>query len=283
LTSPLESKKLFLEKVLTSRSAYLLVSHGSRDKRAQLALWQLTQLVCCELKTNVILTQGNYLAQQLHNLPREKTVATVNHERCSLVSSACLELTALPLHEQITQFAREATRAGCQQIQILPLFLLPGVHVREDIPTEVAKAQKILGTTINLQLDSYLGSRAGMLKFLSEQFAQMPSDGRILLAHGSRRPGSNQLSNVLAARLKALPAYWSIFPSLAEQVETLLRSGKHRIAILPYFLFSGKITEAIATQVQQLQQTFSTVELILGQPLGPTKELAKLILEEIAR
>lgn len=283
MTSTLESKKLFLEKVLTSCSAYLLVSHGSRNQRAQLALWQLTQLVRWQLKTNVILTQGNYLEQQLPNLPREKTVATVNQEQCPLVSSACLELTTLPLHEQITQFARGANRAGCQQIEILPLFLLSGVHVREDIPAEVAKAQKILGTTINLQLCSYLGSRAGMLKLLSEQFAQMPSDGRILLTHGSRRQGSNQLSEVLATRLKAIPAYWSVFPSLAEQVETLLRSGKHKIAILPYFLFSGKITEAIATQVQQLQQTFSTVELILGQPLGPTKELAKLILEEIAR
>ncbi len=268
---------------MTSRSAYLLVSHGSRDKRAQLALWQLTQLVRWQLKTNVILTQRNYLKQQLHNLPREKTIAIVKQEQCPLVSSACLELTALALHEQIIQFARLACRGSCQQIQILPLFLLPGFHVREDIPAEVAIAQKILGKTIDLQLGSYLGSRAGMLKLLREQFAQMPSDGRILLAHGSRLPGSNQLSEILAARLKALPAYWSSLPSLAEQVETLLRSGKQRIAILPYFLFSGKITEAIATQVQQLQQTFSTVELILGQPLGPTKELAKLILEEIAR
>lgn len=268
---------------MTSYSAYLLVSHGSRDRRAQLALWQLTQLVCWQLKTNVILTQRNYLEQQLHNLPRKKMVATVNHEQSPLVGSACLELTTLSLHEQITHFAREATRAGCQHIQILPLFLSPGVHVREDIPAEVTKAQKILGTTIKLQLGSYLGSRVGMLGLLSEQFSQIPSDGRILLAHGSRMPGGNQLSEVLAVRLQAIPAYWSVFPSLTEQVETLFRSGKHRIAILPYFLFSGKITAAIATQVQQLQQTFSTVELKLGQPLGPTKELAKLVLEEVTQ
>lgn len=273
-TSTSKSKKLLFEKVLILCSAYLLVSHGSRDSRARLALWQLTQLVRWQLKTNVILTQGNCLEQQLHNLPREK---------CPLVSSASLELTTLPLHEQIAQFARQASQAGCQQIQILPLFLLPGVHVREDLPTEVAKAQQVLGTTVTLQLRPYLGSRVGMLELLREQFAQMPSDGRILLTHGSRRQGSNQLSEALAARLKAIPAYWSVFPSLAEQVEILVGSGKYKIAILPYFLFSGKITEAIATQVQQLQQTFSTVELILGQPLGPTKELAKLVLEEVAR
>ncbi|MBE9168908.1 sirohydrochlorin chelatase [Pleurocapsales cyanobacterium LEGE 06147] len=268
---------------MTSYSAYLLVSHGSRDSRARLALWQLTQLVRWQLKTNVILTQGNYIEQQLHNLPNKKTVTTVNQERCPLVSSACLELTTVPLHEQITQFARQANRANCQQIQIFPLFLLPGAHVREDIPAEVAKAQQVLGATVNLQLRPYLGSRVGMLELLREQFAQMPSDGRILLAHGSRIPGSNQISEVLAAQLKAIPAYWSVFPSLAEQIETLLGAGKHKIAILPYFLFSGKITEAIATRVQQLQQTFSTVELILGHPLGPTKELAKLVLEEVAQ
>lgn len=268
---------------MTSCSAYLLVSHGSRDNRAKLALWQLTQLVRWQLKTNVILTQENYLEQQLHNLAREKTVATISQAQWPIVSSACLELTTLALHEQIIQFSREVTRAGCQQIEILPLFLLSGVHVREDIPAEIFKAQQVLGATVNLQLRPYLGSRVGMLELLSQQFAQMPSDGRILLVHGSRMPGSNQLTEVLAAQLKAIPAYWSVFPSLAEQVETLLRSGQNKIAILPYFLFSGKITEAIATQVQQLQQTFSKVELILGQPLGPTKELAKLILEEVAQ
>jgi sirohydrochlorin cobaltochelatase len=267
---------------LTSCSAYLLVSHGSCDKRSQVALWQLTQLVRRQLKANAILTQENYLEQQLHDVPRERLVATVNQQQYPLVSSACLELTLLPLHEQITRFAQQATQAGYQQIQILPLFLLPGVHVQEDIPAEVAKANQLLDTSVNLQLRPYLGSSVGILELLKEQFSQISSDGRILLTHGSRRPGSNQLIEVLAAKLGAVPAYWSTIPSLVEQIEILACSGKQKIAILPYFLFSGKITEAIATRVQQLQQ-ISTVQLILGQPLGPTPKLARLILEEVAQ
>jgi hypothetical protein len=62
-----------------------------------------------------------------------------------LVGTATLELADTPLHEQICEFASVALADGCKQVQLLPIFLLPGVHVREDIPTEVALAQKSIG------------------------------------------------------------------------------------------------------------------------------------------
>ena len=176
------------------------------------------------------------------------------------------------------QFAQ--LQEGVKQIQILPLFLLPGVHVSEDIPAEVAMAQQQL-EEIQIELRPYLGSQPGIIDLLAEQFEQLPAQARILLSHGSRRPGSNQPVEAIAAQLDAVAAYWSISPSLDQQVENLAAAGYRDIAIVPYFLFAGGITEAIAVAVEQLENSDTT--LYLGEPLGATPQLASLIVKEIKR
>jgi sirohydrochlorin ferrochelatase len=174
------------------------------------------------------------------------------------------------------------------RLKIFPLFLLPGVHVREDIPHQVAIAQKTLGTAIEIELCPYLGSYPGLTPLLAQQFDQVPTihnpqskTGRILLSHGSRRRGANQPIAALASQLNALPAYWSVPPSLTEQVDFLKDQGQSSIVILPYFLFRGGLTEAIAQQVSQMQQSSANLQLYLGEPLGVTPALVNLIVEAI--
>jgi sirohydrochlorin ferrochelatase len=84
----------------------------------------------------------------------------------------------------------------------------------------------------------------------------------------------------LASQLGLIAAYWSVSPSLSAQVEKLTIMGKKRLLILPYFLFGGGITDAIAQTVPALQSQFSQVQLSLGQPLGATPKLAEIILRE---
>jgi sirohydrochlorin ferrochelatase len=271
------------EKTLTISSAYLLVFHGSRDYRAKLAFNQLTQLVIQQLQTNVILTQRNYLEQKLFNLEKKNIINNNSKKRVLLVSSATLELDTLPLHQTIAQFAQEAIKIGCQHLEILPLFLLPGIHVQRDLPAEIARAKSLIKKEeIVIKLHSHLGESPGLCYLLEKKFSELPGDGRILLAHGSRRVAANQACAALAARLSAKLAYCQGSPSLREQIETMIEKGNRKIAILPYLLFPGKLGEAIFTQVQQLRQNFSSVEFIIGEPIGATKELAKLVLEEIA-
>ena len=250
-------------------TAYLLVIHGSRDPRPQIAVDRLVELVSQELETT---SHQRGFAQAFGAQAQATAVISP-----SLVGSAALEL-ALPLHQAIVQFAR--LQEGVKQIQILPLFLLPGVHVSEDIPAEVAMAQQQLGE-IQIELRPYLGSQPGIIDILAEQFEQLPAQARILLSHGSRRPGSNQPVEAIAAQLDAVAAYWSISPSLDQQVENLAAAGYRDIAIVPYFLFAGGITEAIAVAVEQLENSDTT--LYLGEPLGATPQLASLIVEEIKR
>lgn len=203
----------------------------------------------------------------------------VTHSAETLVGMGLLELHPLPLHEQIREFAERSVAAGIQFIQVLPVFLLPGVHVMEDIPAEVARAQQAIGSQAKIKITPYLGKHPGLTGLLSAQQANLAADAWILLSHGSRRAGANQPIEEMAFNLGALPAYWSVRSSLEKQVEALVNAGHRRIGILPYFLFVGAITDAICQYVRELSQRFPAVELYLAEPLGAGVELARLILD----
>ena len=265
---------------MTLSPGYLLVFHGSRDPKTSKMVLQLAQLLTKKLTAKNILTQENYLVQDLSILGTN-TSAISNPSPKPIVEIAALELTSIALHKNIIRFAQKIDRNGGEHIQIIPLFLAAGVHVREDIPREIALAETALKDRVTLKLSPYLGKYSGILGLLHSKFTQLAGDGRILLAHGSRMSEVKEHCQTLGAKLSAAIAYCSIAPSLAEQIKAQIAAGKKKIAILPYFLFPGRITKAIAQEVKQLQRTFPEVELILGQPLGATAELAALIAEEM--
>ena len=197
--------------------------------------------------------------------------------RPPLIDSAPLECALMPLQDSIARFARQVKSQGVQQVKICPLFLLNGIHVSEDIPAEVAAARSQLSGEIELKLLPYFGSRPEMVQLLAVTFASIPARGRILLAHGSRRTLANQTIEAMARKLDALPAYWHILPDLETQIAHLVTGERKNIAIQPYFLFTGGITDAIAREIQRLQAQFTDANLYLGTPLGATPNLARLI------
>ncbi|YAI82310.1 MAG: sirohydrochlorin chelatase [cyanobacterium endosymbiont of Rhopalodia sterrenbergii] len=264
-------------------SAYLLVTHGSQAPRTQIAAERLANIV----KQQLSLRQPIRISRSLS--AKNRTVETsmrgstdlLQSVSSPLIETAPLELTFVSLSQRIQQLGERAKNQGIQNLKIIPLFLLPGVHVREDIPEEVAIAQQHLGKTINLELMPYLGSYCRLTFFLSRQFEEAATVGKILIAHGSRYRGGNQPIEAIAHHLQALPAYWSVAPNLINPINILVRQGKKNITIVPYFLFSGRITTAIVQQVKQLQLAVPQIKLKMGSPLGATPELARLIIEII--
>jgi sirohydrochlorin ferrochelatase len=196
-----------------------------------------------------------------------------------LVGTATLELADTPLHEQICEFASVALAAGCKQVQLLPIFLLPGVHVREDIPTEVALAQKSIGEAITIHQHPHLGAHPSLGTVLASQLAAVDTEAKIMLAHGTRRAGGNEPVEAIGKQLGAVAAYWSVKPTLEEQIVALANAGHQQIAIVPYFLFCGGITDAIAKSITSLQARFPKLELSLANPIGVSPQLANLIVE----
>ena len=247
--------------------AYLLVSHGSRDPRPEVAMEELARNLNDKLESG---------------LNSDATGNILSPTKCnSQIGTAYLELHPQPLHEQIVDFTRKAIANGCHRLKILPLFLLSGIHVTEDIPEEVNLAQKLvkqnLGEDISIELQPYLGSYFGLQRLLAKKITDTSLDGRIIVAHGSRRVEANASIEAMAISLNAVAAYWAVSPSLKDIVVQLAADSKKKIAIIPYFLFAGGITDAIAESIQDLKLQFPGVSFELYEPLGANGELIDLI------
>jgi sirohydrochlorin cobaltochelatase len=268
---------------LISTPAYLLVFHGSRDYRTQTAAINLKNLLIAKYQSKNILTQQNYIEKKSLNFePKSATELTVsNLPMASMIEVAALELGDQSLCESLIKFAQRASLQGFKKIKVVPLFLSPGVHVQSDIPAEIASANQQLNSQITIELSTYLGKYSGIVSLLRTQFTELAAKTRILIAHGSRLIAAAEYYQNLAQQLNAEIAYWSTMPNFSQQIRTQIALGSQKIAILPYFLFPGKITEAIAQEVANLQQEYPHVELRLGKPLGTTPAIAELIAQEV--
>jgi len=255
-------------------SAYLLVAHGSRDPRPQYALDALAQQV------REAIAHRTPAAVSSTGSPPPDAVATP-------VETACLELQPQPLHQQILAFVDRAIAPSPHPLphppalSIVPLFLLPGVHVMDDIPAEVAIAQRALGDRVHLQIYPYLGETVDLAQAL---IPLMPPRGSlILMSHGSRRPGGNVPIEHLAQRLKATVAYWSISPGLEEQLLRQVQQGCQEITVLPYILFPAGITDAIATTLDTLAYRYPQVRFQALPALSDLAPLAEWVLQSLSK
>jgi len=230
--------------------AYLLVAHGSRDPQLQSTL-------------------GKLAASVAEILPASE----------SWVETATLDLGPTPLQDQIVAFGRRAEAVGHRRCQIVPLFLLPGIHVQEDIPAAVAIARQQLASHIVLNLCPYLGSHPGLPSLVAKSFDPCRATTWILLAHGSRYPGGNKPVETIAQHWQAHLAYWAVSPKLPEQAQALVEAGHQSIGVVPYFLFSGYITLAIAQMIAELKQQFANVHFELAPPLEVSRALAQLVVD----
>jgi sirohydrochlorin ferrochelatase len=270
---------------------YFLVFHGSSDPRSQAAAEALTAEFSQKVVYSCQIPQalGATLKQVALEAPLASctaSLATAIHADAEqpVVQAVYLECQPLPLHQQIaTQLQKLQLPPHVAPIRcvILPVFLLQGVHVMEDIPAELSLVQSLLGTSVQMTLTPHLGSHPGLCRIISEQMATVPAEVWVLLAHGSRRPGANHPLESLAEALGAVVAYWSMPPDLESCLTDLVSQGFTQIGIAPFFLFPGAITDAIAATIHQFSLHTPAVKLTLIQPLNACPELTDLLLDLI--
>jgi sirohydrochlorin cobaltochelatase len=260
---------------LNTNSAHLLVFHGSRNQQYFKTISQLASLVRKQLELKTL----DIIQKQIANLQSlTQITATITSQVLSpLVEVAVLEFGEVSLSQRIINFAQKAIALNYQRIKIIPVFLAAGVHVKEDIPLEIAIAKQKLNGSIALDLLDYVGSYSQLTDLIAQKFLPLANSGRILLAHGSRLDRGNVAIEEIGGKVNAINAYWTVPPDLTSAVELLVNQNKSAIFIVPYFLFVGRITEEITSQVATLQNKFPQTKLFLTQPLGATPELAQVI------
>ena len=248
------------------QAIHLLITHGSRNVRSQQSAEQLRS--CIETYLNPDRSQSG----------SEQDLGQRAEQR---IGHAVLEGGTTPLHDQILDYAAQARAEGLGRLQLLPLFLMPGVHVMEDLPQEVALAQKKLvdrDPTFKLSTLPYLGHQLqAHPQSLSSAWGSESGVAKILLSHGSRRSDSTLLSEQFADSIGATTAYWSIEPSLTQTVERLFREGYEEIQVLLYFLFPGGITAAIEESIVELRQSYPRLNLTCKSTLDQISDFPKFI------
>jgi len=282
-------------------TAYLLVAHGSRDPRPQAAMNRLAHLVRERMKSPYGIQKGAVLSLSDYRsdtpetgLTRSFGVKTSLYSLSSrpkteppqpdpIVGTANLELGNFPLSQQIVDFGQRVCGAGIRRVRLAPLFLQRGVHVVEDIPAEVEQARQQLGKRLALEVCAPLGSHPGLKTLLQRKMSQTSADCTVLMAHGSRRPGGNRPVEYLAREMGLSLAFWSVQPELENQVVQAIQSGYQRIAVLPYFLFAGGITDAVTRLTEDLAERFPKISIRLLTPLGANPELAKLVADLVSK
>jgi len=97
--------------------------------------------------------------------PFEKVEAGLRAARPDLeVRLAFLELMAPTLAEAAAQLVA----AGCQWIDVVPLFLGTGGHVRRDLPTLLDQLRAQHGPLVNWNLQPPVGEAAGVIQAMVE-------------------------------------------------------------------------------------------------------------------
>ncbi|MEO0395163.1 MAG: CbiX/SirB N-terminal domain-containing protein [Cyanobacteria bacterium P01_A01_bin.137] len=297
-------------------TAYLLISHGSRDPRHQAAINRLAQLVRERLNpallspwssqpvaplltesrpSGLAVFEARNRARKVHKdgiigavataVPMSKLATSSSPVRLPrdrfIVGTAVLEFGLLPLHEQICEFGRRLSSAGIKRLRLVPLFLLRGKHVTMDIPNEVEQAQNELAGMIDVELGEHIGGCQGIPSLIENRFSQSSETGRLLVAHGSRRARGNRSVDSLARSLGLAVAYWTTESDIENQTISLMQQGCSTVTIFPYFLFAGSTTDAVAHLTEELAERFPRINVRLLPPLGAMTDVANLVVETL--
>jgi sirohydrochlorin cobaltochelatase len=117
-----------------------------------------------------------------------------------------------------------------------------------------------------------------------------PEHAVLLVGRGSTDPDANADLYKVARLLSdsrglglVEPAFVSLArPFVADGLERCRRLGARRIAVVPYFLFTGVLARRIGTQARAFARGARGLEVVVGRELGPDPRLARLVLERYA-
>lgn len=183
---------------------------------------------------------------------------------------------------------------GATDVTAVPLVLLGAGHLKDDGPSALGRARlRHPGATFRYGRD--LGIHPRVLAVAEDRAraavtatdADPSSTAVVLVGRGSSDPDANaDLYKV--ARLvwdgrgfgAVEPAFVSLSPpGVTAALDRCERLGFRRIAVVPYFLFTGVLVERIAAQAGEWAATHRGTTVGLGPHLGPDRRIAQLVVE----
>lgn len=206
------------------------------------------------------------------------------------VGGGFIELSAPPVRDAVAQLVAQ----GRRDVVAVPLILLAAGHAKGDIPASLAR-ERARHPGLRTRYARPLGVHPVVMGLLRERLAasgQPRPDGILLVGRGTTDPDANA-DLYRAARLLwettrrrgvefVEPAFVSLaWPSVGQGLERLRRLGARRVAVLPYFLFTGVLPARIVAQSAEAAAG-SGLEVSVAPVIGDCDALADLVLERYA-
>ncbi len=160
---------------------------------------------------------------------------------------------------------------------VTPLLLASAYHARIDIPGMIDAAK------VPVRQADTLGEDPRLVSVLDQRLGELGMDrnsdtGVLVVAVGSSHAEANARTETLASALaeygwpRVRVAYATAEPSVAEGIAALRSDGAGRIALAPWFIAPGRITDRVANTAAEL-------DVVMAGPLGPHPLLAQTVLD----
>jgi len=242
---------------MADNPALLLVGHGSRSTAGVAAYWDFARV-----------------------LQRESPELTVG---CGFI-----ELAAPDVDAAVDRLVEQ----GASSVVAVPLVLLGAGHMKNDGPAALVRARH-RHPGVGFSYARALGIHPAPLDVararMAETAAGWPAAATavVVVSRGSTDPDANADLYKVARLLwdgrdceLVEPAFVSLAPpSVADALERCRRLGASRIAVVPYFLFTGVLVERIRAQAAAWASEHREAEVRTGTEFGSDPRLAHLVLE----
>jgi len=208
------------------------------------------------------------------------------------VGCGFIELAAPDLDTAVDLLVAE----GATRIVAVPLVLLGAGHLKNDGPAALTRARhRHPGVSFAYARD--LGIHPEALAVAEDRIevatgrwpppTEREVGAVVLVSRGSSDPDANADLYKVARLLwdggdvdLVEPAFVSLAPpSVPAALDRCLRLGAMRIAVVPYFLFTGVLVDRIREQTSTWAAAHPGTEVTGGPELGPDPRLARLVLE----
>jgi cobalt/nickel transport system ATP-binding protein len=204
----------------------------------------------------------------------------------------------------------ELVEAGASRVVAVPLLLLGAGHLKDDGPSAMARA-RARHPDVTFTYARELGVHPLVLSSMEDRIREVPfseshppwpggpHDAVVVVGRGSTDPDANA-DLVKAARLLAdgrgladggpvtregttpalgfvEPAFVSLArPNVAEALERCHALGARRIAVVPYFLFTGLLVDRIGEIASVWAREHPDTEVAVGSHMGIDDRLIEL-------
>lgn len=233
----------------SDRSAVLLLSHGSRDPRAE----------------DVV----------------EELVLALAAGTGGTVRAAHLQFTAPTPVVALRQLAVE----GFTSVRIVPLLFTPGYHTSHDVPVAVKASFATRGMHVSVAPPLLAVGRSGrglLLKALTDRLAQAGAapdvDALVLASAGSSSDSARHHIKSLArdlAQAHGIPVAYAFAsaspPSITQALEALSDRGIQRPAVVSLFVAPGRLADSVVA---------ACPDLPVAGPLGVSPAFVELLVSQ---